>query len=91
MDWMRPPRARARIPRALDLLFALSLATGAAAGAQDRVPIPAQEVAPARQAAVESEDAAEDRVAKPTMDVFDWLRELRHKPEPSPPWPDGSK
>lgn len=81
----------ARIPRAFDLLFALCLATGAAAGAQDQVPTPAQEPATDRRAEAEGEDAEKYRVAQPTKDIFDWVRELRHRPAPPPPGPDDYK
>jgi hypothetical protein len=72
-------------------LFALGLAAGAAAGAQDRVPASAQEAATGREAGAESEDAKAERTAEPTKDIFDWLRQVRHKPAPPLPGPDDYK
>ena len=58
------------------LLTALALAAGSAAQEEAPAPAPAQDtVSP----------------AEPTKDLFDLLRELRHKPPPPPPGPDDYK
>jgi hypothetical protein len=69
-------------PGASVLLWALALTAGAVAAAQEapgpgpeKAPVPVQEKAP----------------AEPTRDLFDVLRDLRHKPPPPPPGPEDYK
>jgi hypothetical protein len=71
-------------PAAAVLLLALCLAAGAVA--QERA---AAEAPPLGQSS--PAEATSDPAAQPTMDLFDVLRDLRHKPAPPPPQPEDYK
>jgi hypothetical protein len=73
-------------------LFGSTLcAQTAAPGAQEAQPTPAPQAAAEKPAEAGSEATGDDPAARPTKDVFDWVRELRHKPAPPPPGPDDYK
>ena len=71
---------------AVVLLWVLGLVGGAAAQEQPAAPAPSEQ-APSDQAPAE-EDAC---LALPTKDLFDLVRDWRHKPPPPPPGPDDYK
>ena len=76
------PRGRGRAA----VLLVTALALSAPGAAQERAQEPAPQ--PAQAAAPEQESVSP---AEPTKDLFDLLRELRHKPAPPPPGPEDYK
>ena len=72
------PRGRGRAA----VLLVTALALSASGAAQERAQEPAQAAAPEQESTLPAE---------PTKDLFDLLRELRHKPEPPPPGPEDYK
>jgi outer membrane protein assembly factor BamA len=83
-----------RLNGCLATVAALSLAAGAAAQEPVVVQSPPPEEARPTEAATATAPAAaaaSDPAALPTKDLFDILRELRHKPEPPAPGPEDYK
>lgn len=78
-------------PGASALLWALGLAAGAVAAAEEPAPAPGQQAVVEGPAPAGSEEAPPTAVSEPTKDIFDVVRDWRHKPAPPPPGPDDYK
>jgi hypothetical protein len=78
-------------PGASALLWALGCAVGAGVGAQEQAPVHVEGPVGEVSAEARAEGAPANGPSEPTKDLFDLLRELRHKPPPPPPGPEDYK
>ena len=76
---------------AVVLLWVLGLGAGVAAQEQPAAPAPSEQAASEPAPSDQAPAPEETSLALPTKDLFDLVRDWRHKPPPPPPGPDDYK